>query len=237
MKHLSPLMALAAALSLTACAYTNHFLDEDESLTVDTSSDETLAVLENLNISTYDQWTYINIQTGEYEQLDDCTEWYYAGTGDIREAYDGDEPSIEWHIAVHRYELKTNDASALATGTYDITALDALPSGTYTADEIAAYEDEIDLDDGITLYMDMTGMMDSNIGYAHYPQINRVLCNAITRTATGSMPPYTYDVDGEVIALKWDNGDWGAVQIVSTIHTEKSYTGYLTFNFKYVSAE
>ena len=228
--------SLSVAL-LSGCAYTNHFLDEEE---VELVSTEEVSLIQVSNVNTctaYDVWTYINIHTGEYEVIEDDTEWIYAGDGTIRAAYEGDEPTIDWHIAIHRYEFKTNGAEVIDAGTTDITAVEELPDGTYTADEIATYEVEVEDDDGYTLYMDMSGMMSGNIGYAHYPQINRTLCGIIQRTATGSMPPYTYDADGEVFVLKWDDGTWGAIKVTATLHTEKSTTGYLSFYFKYVTAQ
>lgn len=102
-----------------------------------------------------------------------------------------EEVGINWHIAVHRYEIKTNNGSAVNTHIPDIENVIALPDGKYEEDETVNYFTESAVE-GTTPYllvMDMSGMMDGNIGYALDGQINRVLCDAVTRTETGGMPP------------------------------------------------
>lgn len=222
---------LAAALSVAACSYENHFLDEEE------PEPGTYDMLWNVKVSDY-TWTYINLITGKTETHDDTSEWIYAGKGEIREALPDPEIGIEWHIAVHRYEFKTNGASVLNTETTDIMTVTELPAGTYTFDEVAAYETEKEKENGgYLLTMDMTEMMGGNIGYAHNPTINRALCDGITRTATGTMPPTIYDTKREIFVLKWADGSWIKLQTTSTKHTVKGTDHYLSFNYKYYPAE
>jgi hypothetical protein len=230
MKPLNYIAMLAVTFCVTACDYTNHFPDEEP------PTDEPYNTLPNVKISDY-TWTYINLITGKTETHPDTGEWIYAGTGEIREAQPAEEIGIDWHIAVHRYEFKTNGASVLNTGQTDILSVTQLPEGIYTPDEVAAYETEAEKENGYTLIMDMEGMMSSNIGYAHYPTINRVLCGAITRTATGSMPPVIYGVTNEALVLKWDDGSWATLQITGTLHTETSVSHYMSFRYKHYSAK
>lgn len=231
MKIYHYIAALAVALSVTACAYTNHFLDEEEG-----REDVPYKTLQNVKISAYDTWTYINLKTGETETHPDAGEWIYAGTGDIRAARQEETVDIEWHIAVHRYEFKTNGAAVLNTGETDIARVTELPEGTYTPDAPAAYETEVEkTEGGYLLVMDMAGMMEGNIGYAHSPLINLPLCGGITKTATGSMPPTIYGSTGEVFVLKWDDENWAALQITGTSHTVSSVSNYLSFNYKFVT--
>lgn len=234
MRIFNHILMLAVTFCVTACAYTNHFLDEDE---VDPDTDTSTVTLENVNIATYDVWTYINLKTGETETHPDATEWIYSGTGDLREAVEEEEITIDWHVAVHRYEFKTNGASVLNTGETSIESVTTLPEGTYTADEVASYEEEVEADNGYVLSMDLSGMMDGNVGYAHNPLINRVLCDGITRTATGSMPPYIYSTEGVVFALKWDDGSWATFQVTGTSNTITSVSNYMSFKFKYNAAD
>lgn len=222
---------LAVALCATACGYENHFLDEGE------PEPGTYSNLWNVKNSDY-TWTYINLITGETETHEDTSEWIYAGTGDIREAQPDAEISIEWHIALHRYEFKTNGASVLNTGITDITTITELPDGTYTPDEVAPYETEVEKESGAYLLaMDMAGMMEGNIGYAHNPTINRVLCDEIIRTATGTMPPTIYSSKKNVLVLKWENGSWAILKIVGTDHMVSSVSHYMSFNYQYYPAE
>ncbi len=231
MKYFKYLFMLAAVLCTAACEYTNHFIDEEE---LDADNDE-ISSITDMVLSGYTDWIYINLKTGETETHADASEWIYPYDGSLREAVTADEITIDWHIAAHRYEFKTNGASVLNTGETDITAVTQLPEGNYTADVVAAYENEYAAD-GYLLTMDMSGMMSGNIGYAHYPVINRVLCDGITRTATGSMPPTIYGTTGEVFALSWSDGSWAALQITSTYSSSGS-SGYLSFKFKHYSAD
>lgn len=224
---------LAVTFCVTACSYSNYFVDEEE----EEEETDAYSTLSNVNISAYDTWTYINLITGETETHPDATEWIYSGTGEIREAQTAEEITIDWHVAVHRYEFKTNGASVLNTGLTDITSVTSLPSGTYTADEIAPYETESVAENGYVLSMDLSGMMDGNVGYAHNPTINRTLCDGITRTATGSMPPYVYSTTAQVFALQWTDGSWATFQVTHTANTSTSVSHYMTFNYKYHAAE
>jgi hypothetical protein len=231
MRTLKYMAMLAVTFCVTACGYTNHFLDEEE----EKPETDPYNTLPNVNISAY-TWTYINLITGETETHPDADEWIYAGTGEIREAQQGEQIGIDWHIAVHRYEFKTNGASVLNTGLTDILSVTRLPDGTYTPDEAAPYKTEAE-NGGYLLIMDMAGMMEGNIGYAHNPVINRVLCGVITRTATGAMPPTIYGTTNEVLVLKWANGSWTTLQITGTSHTETSVSHYMSFNYKHYPAE
>ncbi len=224
---------LAVALSATACSYTNYFLDEDEETQDDAVPYQTL---EDVSCFAYDSWTYINLETGEMEVCSDTSEWIYTD-GSTREEQEEEEISIDWHIAVHRYEIKTNGASVLNTGETDMLSVTELPEGDYIPDSVQSYEDELEKGSDETQYLlitDMSGMMDGNLGYIHYPTINLALCNGIIRTATGSMPPTIYSTDEEVFALKWDDGTWAALQITET-YSSGGASGYLSFNYQYYS--
>ncbi|MDR0745730.1 MAG: HmuY family protein [Mediterranea sp.] len=232
MRTLKYMAMLAVTFCLTACGYTNHFLDEEE----EEATTDTYNTLSNVTVSAY-TWTYINLITGETETHPDTSEWIYTGSGDIREAQQAEAIGIDWHVAVHRYEFKTNRASVLNTGLTDILSVTRLPDGTYTPDETAAYETEAEKENGYLLIMDMAGMMNGVIGYARNPVINRVLCGAITRTATGGMPPTVYGTTNEVFVLKWTDGSWATLQITGTLHTETSVSHYMSFNYNYYSTE
>lgn len=235
MKFYKYISMLAVALSVTACGYTNHFLDEEE-----VPDDRPYATLTDVNATAYDSWTYINLVTGATETHPDAGEWIYGGDGTIREAVEAEEVGIDWHIAVHRYEIKTNGASVLNTGETDILGVTELPAGTYAPDVTVTYEDELAKDEAgepcYLLSMDMSNMMGGNIGYAHHPVISRVLSDGVTRKATGSMPPTLYGTTEEIFALKWEDGSWAKIQIAATYSTIGS-SGYLSFKYKHYSAE
>ena len=230
------LLAQAIMLSVTACAYENHFLDDEE---VDSSESTSYHTMEELNCADYSDWTYVNLQTGETETHPDAGEWIYSD-GSLREAQDPETVSIDWHIAIHRYEMKTNDATVCNTGLTDITAVTELPSGTYTADETVTYEEELEKDEaGEASYListDMSNMMSGVIGYAHNATINRTISDGITRTATGSMPPTIYGTTGETFALKWEDGSWAKI-LFTAVYSSSGSSGYLSFNYLYYPAQ
>ncbi len=222
---------LAVALSATACAYTNHFLDEDEETSTDDAGYQTL---KDVNGYAYDSWTYINLETGEMEVHTDASEWIYTD-GSTRAAQTAEAVGIDWHIALHRYELKTNNAAVLNTGATDMRSITTLPEGDYTTDTVVPYEQEAAKGDDETQYLlitDMSGMMSGNLGYVHYPTLNLTLCSAITRTATGGMPPTLYGTNGEVFALKWDDGSWATFQVTAA-YSSGGASGYISFNYQY----
>lgn len=49
---------------MTACSYTNHFLDEEG---LDPSAP--YRTMADLDATAYDSWTYINLETGEIESI------------------------------------------------------------------------------------------------------------------------------------------------------------------------
>ncbi len=230
------LLIQAVVLCMTACAYENHFLDEGEP---DPGDDAPYHTTEDLNCSNYGGWTYVNLQTGETETHPDTSGWIYTD-GTVREAQAPEAVTIDWHIAFHRYEMKTNSATVCNTGATDITAVTELPSGTYAADETVNYDQELAKDEaGESSYLivtDMSNMMSGSVGYARDATINRTLCDGITRTATGGMPPTLYGTTGEVYALKWEDGNWAKIQFTS-VYSSGGGSGYLTFNYKYYPAQ
>ncbi len=233
MKIIHYLTMQAVALSVTACAYTNHFLDEEDETQADDAPYQTLT---DVNGTAYNSWTYINLQTGEMEVHPDASEWIYTD-GSTREAQTPEEIGIDWHIALHRYELKTNGAAVLNTGETSMLSVTELPEGEYTTDTVVPYEDEAEKSSDETQYLlitDMSGMMSGNLGYVHYPTLNLTLCSGITRTATGGMPPTLYGTTGEVLALKWDDGTWATLQITDAYSTGGA-SGYISFNYNFYS--
>ena len=56
-------------------------------------------------LSAYDKWTYVNLKTGETEIHPDTSEWIYTD-GSVSEPKAKETIGIEWHIAIHRYEIK-----------------------------------------------------------------------------------------------------------------------------------
>ena len=224
---------MAMALCFTACS------DDDEpGGNGDNGSGEVEATsitgsFSNGDYTAYDSWTYINLETGETETQEDATEWVYTD-GSIRDAYTPENLSIEWHIAIHRYEIKTNGGSAYDTEATDMNAITTCPTGvTFTADTYVAYGTNDDLE----VITDMTNMMSGSVGYASNPQLNIVLCGWVEKTATGSMPPTLYTPTGHVYVVTFEDGGWAKLLFSYAGNTTSGSSGYITWNYEYYPAE
>lgn len=188
MRFLWGMIATVMTLCFTACSNDDDPSGTDGNEEGSTSGTAITGSFDNADYTAYDSWTYINLETGETETQADATEWIYTD-GSTREAYTSGDLSIEWHIAIHRYEIKTNGGSTYDTEATDMSAITSCPTGvTFTADTYVSYG----TDDDLEVITDMTNMMSGSVGYAANPQLNSVLCGWVVRTATGSMPPTIY---------------------------------------------
>ena len=59
--------------------------------------------------------------------------------------------------------------------------------------------------------VDMSGMMTGFIGYQP-TKVNEVLAKWVTATPTGSMPPYTYKINGKVFVVKTADGKYAKLR-------------------------
>lgn len=231
MRIITNTLLWAAMLCTTACSYTNHFVDEEEQ-----DPDAPFNVMSDLDATAYDCWTYVNLETGETEILPDTSEWYYAGTETYLPAREPETPSIDWHIAVHRYDINTNGAEVIDTGIENIEDVTTLPDGNYTPNVNVNYFEQLQVTEGTQylLVMDMSQMMDGNIGYAVNGLINRTLSGAVIRTETGSMPPTIYSPSENVFALKFADGSWAAIKLTKTYGgSDGARSGMMSFQYKF----
>ena len=116
-------------------------------------------------------------------------------------AVDGDESAFEWDLAFHRYNIKTNGGAAVMLQTTDLSAvtLADIDGKDFTAD--------VERD----VMVDMSGMMKGFVGY-QTTNINSVLGKWVTATPTGSMPPYTYEINNSVFIVKTASGEYAKVR-------------------------
>ncbi len=228
----------AAALGMTAsCSEDDEPAsapptEEDGTGGTDTDGTETStliasATITNGNYTAYDSWTYVNLATGETAVQADATDWIYTNDS-IRSAYDPGELGIDWHIAIHRYEIKTNGGHAYDTGLTDMAAVTELPTGVaYTDDSQETYGTS-----SLEVITDMSLMMQGLVGYSAAPQLNTVLCAWVTRTETGSMPPTIYEPTGHVYVVSFDDGTWAKLRFTAAGNTESGSSGYITWNYE-----
>ena len=114
---------------------------------------------------------------------------------------DGDETSFDWDIAFHRYDIKTNGGAAVMLQTTD---LESVTSASVTGESFTS-----DVDGEVMV--DMSGMMSGFVGYQP-TKINEVLAKWVTATPTGSMPPYSYEINGKVFVVKTAGGEYAKLR-------------------------
>ena len=182
----------------------------------------------NLDVSDYDKWTYVNLKTGETEIHPDTSEWIYTD-GSVSEPKAKETIGIEWHIAIHRYEIKTNGGMVFDTEKTNMNEITELPEGDYKADENITNEDE-----EYAIITDMSKMMQGNVGYAKTATVNKVLCSWVKKTETGSMPPTIYEPTMHVIVLKCKDGSWAKLQFTVAGNSETNKSGFVTFNYEFI---
>lgn len=160
-----------------------------------------------------------------YDAMGDRMNFGGTYAGEVDESYiyevDGDETSFEWDLAFHKYDIRTNGGSVVKTDKTnldDITSAN-IPSSGFTEDK-----------DG-SVYADMRNMMSGFVGY-QYCKLNDVLGEWVTKTATGTMPPYTYKLINNVFILKTGSGKFAKIQFYDTTN-DKGEAVYPTFNYEY----
>lgn len=212
MKIKNYLVMAVIALWVVACS------DDDEPEI--TTVEDTITI----NATSYADWTYINLETGATQVVKDYSRWYYAGTDTYADAQASESDiTIDWHIAIHRFNVKTNNGGAVETSATELANLTAIPSSGYTSDV------EITTDSGVIT--DLSGMMSGNVGYASSGTINEVLGNWVTRS--GSMGAYVYTLSGMVYVVKFADGSYAKLKFTDHSNDEGT-TGHVTFAYEYV---
>jgi hypothetical protein len=166
---------------------------------------------ERVDASSYTAWTYIDLDTRAVTTVEE----YVEGGGD--------EPPVEWHFAMHRFDCKTNGASVLETA---FTSLDALvasggmPKGDFVPDEWTTDKVAYDLSQ-----MQLSGI----IGYAeswHNPVLSRWMNVDIS-----GMPP-TYTPSDKVYIIRFEGGQLAAIRFTD-FAGPWGIKGYNSFDYIY----
>ena len=129
-----------------------------------------------------------------------------------------DETSFNWDFSLHRYDVKTNGASAVATSESDMAKVTAIPSSGYTAD--------IKTD---SLMVDSSGMMQNKIGYAT-TDLNEVLTGWMNLDLS-NMPP-SYTMSGVVYVIKLKSGEYAKIKFTDYTNDD-NVKGHITFDYVY----
>lgn len=160
-----------------------------------------------------------------YIDATDYTKWVYLdfhGRTAVTAGMSEEEAPAEWDIAVHRYDVKTNGAAVLETG---ITGLELfmssgkMPEGEYVEDEWTTEQ----------IIVDMSGMMDGNIGYSE-SWYNSELSKWL-KVDTSTMPPL-YSMSHKVYAVKLADGSDLALKL-SNYMDASGVKGFMTIDYVY----
>lgn len=132
-----------------------------------------------------------------------------------------DETSFDWDIALHRYDVKTNGASAIATTESDMAKVSTIPSSGFTAD--------IKTD---SLMIDNTGMMNDKIGYAT-SMINEILNKGIEFSSVPMPPtPANWTMSELVYIIKLKSGEYAKIKFTD-YSNDSDVNGHISFEYVY----
>lgn len=134
---------------------------------------------------------------------------------------DGDESSFDWDIAFHKYDVKTNGGSVVKLNTTDLASvsLSTVEGQSFTADV------------NKSIIVDMSNMMQGFVGYMD-TKVNEVLTGYLTATPTGSMPPYTYELNSNVFVVKMADGQYAKMRFTDYTNA-KNQAVYATFDYEF----
>lgn len=208
-KHLLYIiMGMAVALpSLSSC---DGIYDDPSEMP---GNDDKANTYTNIDATAYTNWVYLNLKDGSQTTV----------------AYDNAAgiPS-DWTIALHRYDVKTNQGAAYRTS---YTSLDdvrtAIDKGTFPMPDASSFA----ADEAGRITVDMSHMMDGYIDYAD-ATLNKTLGSWLT-VDTSSMPP-TYTMGDNVYLVRTKDGDVAAIKFTGYSNPYQSNTkGYISLEYIY----
>ena len=188
---------------------------------------KTVAKKMTVDATNYADWTYINLETGETEVHRDFSSWtsYKGDTVISHTPAKGSEADvkIKWHIAIHRFDVKTNAGEAVATTETDLDKVTSLPAAGYKPDTVVKAR----------VITDMSKMMQGIVGYADEETLNATLGGWLILTPTGTMPPYTYKLSGKVYVVKFKSGANAKLKFTDYSDATGRKKGVVTFSYVY----
>lgn len=205
----------------------------------------------HINATTYDDWTYIDLHsiaaagistpensedyvilpipmtlTGEWDGVTCYTrqEIKLGTTTELSSTPTDTQPEPEhWDIAVHHFDIRTNEGLAFET---TCSSLSQLPA---SIDEIPAVVWEADVLTKDRVWVDLSRSLSFDIG-CQTIAINPVLSRMASMDV--SNPPPIYNVSGRVCLLKMNDGSVAAL-FLDNYMDEKGRKGHLTISYIY----
>ena len=149
----------------------------------------------------------------------DITMTYTSEVGDsyTYEVDAEEEKALTWDIAVHKYNIRTNGGLVKELNTKNFNAV--------TLADVPADKEMVADTEG-SVMADMSQMMSGFVGY-QYVKLNEELGRWVTATPTGTMPPYTYELNENVFVVRVNGKVW---KMQFTAYT---YGGKTTARFIY----
>lgn len=144
----------------------------------------------------YGEWTYFRFADGTTTTLQ--IQKKEVGDSYVYEVDADEESALAWDIAVHKYNMRTNNGLVKKL---EVRNFDAVTVGNVPADE------EMVGDTDGSVMADMSNMMNGFVGYQNV-KLNKELGGWVTATPTGTMPPYTYTLNDNVFVVKVNGKVW-----------------------------
>ena len=201
------IMILGAAMSLSACNGMFEGIYDDP---IEAEMEIKESSFSQINATEYTKWVYIDLSERK------------ATTVEIGEEHKSEIPD-NWDIAIHRYDIKTNEGAAYQTS---YTSFDALKASGKLPDDKDFVKDEWTTD---KIAIDMSGMMEGNIVYtdSYYNSILSTWLNVDTST----MPPI-YTMSNQVYLIRLKDNTYAAIRFTNYTNA-KGIKGYIDFDFLY----
>lgn len=219
MKNLMMLALVVCSMMMVGCS-------EDKPEPKPTPG-KTVAKKMTVDASNYANWTYINLETGQTEVHRDFSSWtsYKEDTVISHTPAKGSEADvkIKWHIAIHRFDVKTNGAEVVATTETELDKVTTLPTAGYKTDTLVRKR----------VITDMSKMMQGIVGYADEETLNATLGGWLILTPTGTMPPYTYKLSEKVYVVKFKSGANAKLKFTDYSDATGRKKGVVTFSYVY----
>lgn len=185
---------------------------------------ETIKNSKTIDATKYDMWTYVNLETGQTETHRDFSEWHVMENGKLLETIPakGSEADIKikWHIAIHRFDIRTNEGEAIATKETEFNKVIGLPVGDYKKD--------VEIKDKMLVGFNMADMMKSKFTVAGIAKVNPVLKTWIVENPMGKAPV----LSKSVFVVKFKDGSYAKIKFTDATN-DKQEKGHVSFNYEF----
>ncbi len=225
MRHISIVHLITIMLKVVVCGLFSACNGLFEDVYDNNKLSETSRVLDEgefvIDATSYTQWHYFDFET---DNLKFITSTIENDTTEIG-------VPLKWTIAMHRYDVKTNQCTAAET---NYTSIDELQEALSVSPSLLSqFEYRADIFTDNKVITDISQMMDSVIFYqkTYYNEtISRWLNVDIS-----SMPP-TYNMSHKTYILKTPSNNYYAIYLVNYMN-EKMIKGYMTVKYKLLTCK